>query len=332
MPRSIKALLISGACALLAQLSSPGESIAGRDVVLSVVNSETLSPVPDRGDKLSLKIEPVVLSEATNIVTLLQAKRIAPDGEAFALIYELNPTVRDVRELGHGAKLLVPELSSDAALEDLRRRDLLVLLTLDPELRASIEREVEKLQPLAAAFAGLPAAGFSAPYACAKEQTAYILNSFAEMRRRFVRRTSPPQRRATLEQLRRELETMTALLQKALVKGARLDAQDLGRIDAIRDDIEAAMAAYEQPLSNEPPKSDGLYKVVVSITGPAATSIASYRVYYTNYGLYRDPPDRSSDAFRVLGSGVSEYLRAQNYMIWAASDGDHLTPSASHCE
>jgi len=89
------------------------------------------------------------------------------------------------------------------------------------------------------------------------------------MRRRFARRTSPPQRKATLEQLRRELEVTIALLQKAFASGAHLDAQDLDQIAAIREDIEAAMAAYEQALSNEPPKADGVYKVVVSITGSA---------------------------------------------------------------
>jgi tetratricopeptide (TPR) repeat protein len=302
MLRLIEALFISGICTALAQSPVPAGKFAGRDVVLSVVDSGDLSPIPWGGEKLSLTVETTLLESGSDVFTLLQANRIAPDGEAFALVYDLNPTARHGKKLEPGTKVLLPKLSSERALKDLSLKGYLVLLTLDPELRASIERELETTRSLAGAFASLPDAGSPDKYARVKEHTAYISSSFAEMQRRFARRTSPPQRKATLEQLHRELEVINALLQKALAPGAQLNTQDLDQIAAIREDIEAAMEAYEQALSNDPPKADGLYKVLVSITGPTPTSVVRYRVYYTNYGLYRDPPDRNSDAFRVPGS------------------------------
>jgi len=326
MRRLIEALWMTGACVALAQSSMPAGRLAGRDVVLSVVDAENLSPIRWNGEKLSLSVGPSVLEKGTNVFTLLQANRIVPDGEAFELVYDLNPTVRDAKTLEPGVKLLLPRVSSEAALADLRKQGYLALLTLDLELRGSIDGEFEKMRLSAAAFAQLPPAGSPDKYAHAKEQITYISNSIAEMRRRFARRTSPPQSKATLEQLRRELEVLNALLQKALASSSRLNKEDLEQVAAIRDDIEASMAAYEQALSNEPPKADGLYKVVVNITGPAPANVVRYRVYYTNYGLYRDPPDRNSDGFRIPGSGASEYLRAQNYMIWAAQDGDAAHP------
>ena len=146
------------------------------------------------------------------------------------------------------------------------------------------------------------------------------------MRRRFLRRSGPPLRKASLVQLQREADALNSLLQGVLSGRHHLDGNDLKQIAAIYDDVEVAMASYNEELSNEAPKADALYKVTVSIAGSDRNSSARLRVYYTNYGLYHEPPDKECDAFRTPGSGSSELMRAQNYMIWAAQDGDPVHP------
>ena len=104
-----------------------------------------------------------------------------------------------------------------------------------------------------------------------------------------------------------------------------MTAADLDQIAAIHDDVELEMQKYGQVLANEAPKSDALYKVMVKIIGDDPKLIQGSRVYYTNYGLYHEPPRDESYPFRDPGSGTSELLRAQNYMIWDR-DGDPAHP------
>jgi hypothetical protein len=302
--------------------------LARRPVALTLVKAEDLSPANWPSGNVKVLVESAQLEANANIYELLQANGIAPDTEAFTVVYDLNPTLRDLKTLGPQTSLQLPKVVGGSELQAMLHGGYLVMLTVDPKLREELNRRIEVLQQAVGQFTLLPAERFpsTAESESAKNSVKSLGKWYAQIEKSFLRRTGPPLRRESLVQLSSEADRLKSLLEEAVQSNRKLGTADLGQITAIHDDVELEITKYGQVLANEAPKADALYKVVVSITGGDAELIHGLRVYYKNYGLYHEPPGEESDPFRNPGSGASELLRVQNYMIWAARDGDPAHP------
>ena len=89
-------------------------TLAGRTVTLAIVHPDDLSPAPWSGAGPSLVSAQSVTKSDVTIFTLLQANGIFPDSEAFTLVYDLNPLLRDVKDLKEGTSVELPKISPES--------------------------------------------------------------------------------------------------------------------------------------------------------------------------------------------------------------------------
>ena len=317
---SVTACFCLSAILTAAQMSQ----VAGRTVSVTLVNAVDLSTKSTEAD-LRLSVSSAQITTALSVSKLLQRNGIAPDSEAFAVIYELNPTLRQLTSIAPGTTLQLPRLASDSVLAKVHENDYLAMLTVDPDFREALNRSAATLERTTTQFFER-STDKSRTSDDLREDISSLGQWYVEIRRSFLRRTGPPLRRDSLVQLRLEADELNSILEAAINAKAKLSKADIPRIAAIHEDVQVEMMNYGQELANEPPKADALYKVMVNIAGANEKSIERMRIYYINYGLFKEPPGKDCDAFRTTGSGASELMRVQNYMIWAARDGDPAHP------
>jgi hypothetical protein len=307
-----------------ASQSQLGE-LAGRSVELSMVKSDDLSQVGWPVEPISLKEIPATLTIDRNIYALLQANGIAPDSEAFTLVYDLNPSITDVNAVSPNTSLQMPSISGGQELRKLLQAGDLVELTVDPNIRSQLNGHIESLQVLAASIDEVS----SDP--STQTQLKSLIEWYQQIEKRFKRRTGPPLRRPTLVEMQSEAELLNSILESANKQNRQLAPDERAQIEAIYEDIRLEMLNYSQTLAGTAPKSQSIYSITVNIKGDDAALIAGLRVYYTYNGLFRPLPALSpisTYGFNHLGSGASENLPKKNYQIWAAKDGDANHPLA----
>jgi hypothetical protein len=160
----------------------------------------------------------------------------------------------------------------------------------------------------------------------ARTELGTLAGWYAQIDKSYRRRTGPPLRRATLQQLNDEAAALNALLYGATQAKRPLSSDDEAQIGAIYDDLTKVMLSYGQVMGNQAPKGEDTCDVVVDIKGAGSNGNTLLRVYYTFNGLYRnppsDPPVKNSE-WAQLGSGHKGLLlNDKTYKLWAARDGD----------
>src|SRR5579862_5770596 len=103
-----RALMAAVICCNSVVLLSAQGKLAGRTVAVAIVHTEDLSPAPLPGAAPSLVSVRSVMTGDTTIYSLLQTNGIFPDSEAFTLVYDLNPSLRDVKDLKEGTSVELP--------------------------------------------------------------------------------------------------------------------------------------------------------------------------------------------------------------------------------
>ena len=129
--------------------------LAGRNVSVAIANPEDLSPAEWQGANPSLTSAPIVLNGDETIYTALQANGIYPDSEAFALVYDLNPGLRDLKDVQAGTGLELPRVAAESDLAKLRAKGNLVRISVDPELRNTLSESAKTLKELAESSQGV---------------------------------------------------------------------------------------------------------------------------------------------------------------------------------
>src|SRR5260370_36901684 len=309
-----------------ALLATAQLTLADRSVTLTFVDPKDLSPVDFTTPNVALVSVSATISGDGNTYTLLEDNGIVPDSEAFTLVYDLNPGLKDVKTLTEGASLQVPKIAGEIELQQLKAKHYLAKLSIDPEIRDQLNASILNLQE------AVPSAGKVSSIDALKQLTT-LAKWYAQIEKSYRHRTGPPLRRATLQQLSGEAAALNSLLRSALQSNRKLSNDDETQIAAIYHDLEMEMRAYGQVLANEAPKAEELCDVIVNIKGGDPDLVGALRVYYTFNGLYREPPvdpPVTSNGFPQLGSGKRvRLLAAKNYKVWAARDGDAghpLTP------
>jgi len=295
----------------------------GRVVEMSLVRADDLSPEAWPEGKSELKQVPAVLKPDNNLYVLLEKNGIAPDAEAFALVYDLNPHLNDANKIASSTPVVLPAIAGDADIVQALEAGHLVELTLDPQIRAELMKNIESLQP--ALMAAEQADWTPEP----KAQAEHLVTWFQQIEKRLKRRTAPPLRQASLIELQDEAGLLSRLLESAGRQHRTLSNEEQKAIADIYDDVEAEMRYFGETLSGTMPTTQAFYAVTVNIKGMERSRLENLRVYYTYNGLYRilpaEPPIPSF-GFKQVGSGKSENLLMKNYQIWAAKDGDANHP------
>jgi hypothetical protein len=298
-------------------------TLAGRSVGLTLVNADDFAPVSWPGEEVSLKQISSSIPADQNIYLLLQNEGLAPDAGAFAVVYDLNPSVKDLGSVVNGNSLQLPRLIAGPKTAALIKNGALVELTPDPDLRAQISASVAAMEAFSSngnLFASQPET---------KDQIVSLLQWFQEIDRRFKRRTDPPLTHDTVQQMAYEAGLLNSILKNAQSRpGATPEEQR--QIASMYEDIKLDMKQYSQVLADTAPKAPSAYEVIVNIKGADQNLISLLRVYYLNAGLLPPPPAHPPSAsfgFARLGSGQTERLEPQKaYEIWAAKDGDASHP------
>lgn len=302
-----------------AMLVSAQGTLAGRMVSFAIVNPQDLSPAPWSGANPHLVSSSIAVKGDDTIYTLLQANGILPDSEAFTLVYDLNPQLRDLKTLNGITSLQLPRVSPASDLRKMAAGGELARVSVDPEMRSRLNESTQILQNLVSSSVGVTSAQ-------TQTELSTLAKWYGEIDKSYRRRTGPPLRRQTLLQLNDEAIALNALLQAAVQAKRPLSSDDEAQIAAIYDDLQKVMLHYGQALGNEAPKGEDACDVIVNLKGVDASGSAEMRVYYTFNGLYRDPPADppvKSSEWTQLGSGhSSRLLNDKNYKLWASRDGD----------
>ena len=302
------------------------QDISGRTLEITVVKADDLSPVPWPAGHIEIKPASATISPEKNIYMLLQDMGIAPDSEAFALVYDLNPAIKSLNSLPPKTSLQVPSVADESQLRRLQRSHDLIELVLDPDIRRDLKERTEALEGL------LPSVNQESLDSTTQEQVKSLAGWYEQIERRFRRKTDPPLRRATLIELSSEGEALVTILKSALSMHRKLTPSEKEQVGTIYEDIKVEIGQYGQILAGMTPTAQNFYAVTVNIKEVDATLNNHVRVYYTYNGLFPASaalPPTKSWGFSRLGSGVSENLLMKNYVIWAARDGDSghpLTP------
>jgi hypothetical protein len=302
--------------------------MAGRNIELTLVKGDDLSPLAWPQEHIDLNQSSATTSAHRNIYMVLQANGIAPDSEAFALVYDLNPSVKDVNSLAPGAPIHVPAVAGGPQFQNLLRTGALVELTVDPEVRYQLNQSIEALQTVGPSISQLSSQSQT------QAEVGDLLRWYLEIERRFKRRTDPPLRRGTLLQMLDEAKLLESILVAARQQQRQVTTDEQRQISAIYDDLKLGMTEYGQTLAERAPKAENYYTVTVNIKRGDASRISGLRVYYTYNGLFRSLPGQPTvtiSGFKHLGSGQSEHLLPKKvYQIWAAKDGDSNHPLTPH--
>jgi len=297
--------------------------ISGRQVELKLVKGDDLSPIAWPTEQVELKQSPATASTDKNIYMLLQANGIAPDSQAFAMVYDLNPSISDLSSLTPTAAIQLPEVTGGPQLKNLLRKGDLVELTLDPVTRQQLNQSIESLQTF------VPSINQLSSQPEAQSELKSLLQWYADIEKRFRRRTDPPLRQATLVQMLDEAKVLQSILEGARQQQREVTSDEQQQISAIYADLKVEMTHYGQTLAGLAPTAQPYCVVTVNVKGSDPGRIPELRVYYTYNGLFRPLPAQppvTSFGFTRLGSGQSENLLHKNYQIWAAKDGDPNHP------
>jgi hypothetical protein len=301
----------------------PRTTLGGRSVEMRLVKPEDLSPIAWPKGHAELTQTTTSL-EGTNVLLKLKANGIAPDSEALTLVYDLNPSIYDLNSLPPNTQIQLPSVETvDPEFKKLLHDGCLVELTVDPDIRRELNSRIETLQGLA------PQITAANTDVATSKQLKQTIEWFQEVEKRFKRRTGPPLRRSTLDQLNEEAGQVTTLLQGALQQNRSINDDEKQQISAIFGDMQTVMKEYGQSFAGSVSPGEPQYLVTVTIKGTNPALIAGLRVYFTFNGLFRslpaNPPIKAS-GFTELGSGKSHNFQAKNYQVWAARDGDPNDP------
>ena len=309
-------------------------AIAGRSVSVDLVKADDLSPAPWPEGDFELTTQTVTTAANSSIYDLLTADGIEPDVEAFAVVYDLNPSLKVVDPLASGVSLVLPKAHGGDQLQDKLRHGYLVRLTVDRTLREELERSAADLQDLSARFTGLAPERFSNPPAkqAMTAEVKALAGWLAYANKAFLQRTGPPLRRQSLLGMRDEALALNSILASILSGQQIVSADDQKQVDAIYRDIQIEVKKYDNIMAGEPQSNDEERQVIITIHGGDANLIQSLQVYYTWEALYREPPKEplKSYPFDQVGSGVSASLTLQDFVVWAAKPGHPFPPFTDH--
>lgn len=260
---------------------------------------------------IRLKSERVTLQTTDSIPKLLEASGISPDVNAFALIYDLNPDIDDIRSIPPGTPLILPRVEGDLFLQKATSqgyrislvRDLAGVLTI-----ISRERELEKI---AEKLSGLPDSRFSRA-----EDKAAVIKALetARLSLRVIGSNRYAVSQRVLKQSALEAERLMTKISKAINSGGPLSFEFRAEIESTGQALQVKSVSLEIGGSAQARIE---VQTIRNVNGKAEP-VPLLRIFYapvlnpTDISKYRAPSTPTTEALPVGGS----------FTFWAANNDD----------
>jgi hypothetical protein len=305
--------------------SLPSERLAAHDIDLTLVRLSDRALVPWPDGPPTLRTTAVAWSSPASLADALARNGINPDSHSYLLFYDLNPGIRRPSDIVVGTSVTLPLIVGNPALERMiNDGSHIVRVTLDGAMHRRLEQSADRLRNASQHFLDARSAASALSGQVGELRT--WITQIAEVDRN---RRGPIMRGDSLEQLAAEADAATAIIGRARTAGGALPANDTRQLLAIHADLKLESERFTERLSNAVPVDDDHDCCIVNVTiaGVDKSELAGLRVYYTLNGLYQPPPPLPPGVrpFSQLGSGTMR-LRAKNYQIWAARDGQPERP------
>lgn len=207
-----------------------GERVGGKTLELKVVKADDLSPTPWPPGTIEARAVSTNVTSGTNIYMMLQANGIAPDPGAFSLVYDLNPTLRDVNDLAPQNSVQLPSVTPAQQLKEVLAGHALVEVTVDPDVRRQLNLQIQTLQQFESSVALLT------PDLNTQAHIKSLIDWYEQIERRFKRKTDPPLGQATLMELLSEAKLLSSILEGAVKQSKPLKEADQQQIASIFED------------------------------------------------------------------------------------------------
>lgn len=316
---------------VIAQKALSLTHIAGRQVSLELVKREDFSIVEWPDKNVILTLEDVAINDGDTIPKLLEARGIVPDNESYTLFYDLNPQLDNLEQPVLHAKYKFPKVTGGQTLNESLKKNCLVLLTIDKDLKVKLRNESKGMTSLARKFSRLSRLRFNNPRKSksAKRSVRDLADWYEHISITIARRTAKPIRRVSLLQIVNEAESLTKLLSRAVNNQRNITYADYTRIILIHQDTDAIIDRWDERMAIDLPAAEPQYEVEVIISGKDDSVARNLRTYYVINGYYSYPPTNPpvrSSSFDRLGRRVSQPLPIHKYKIWVAKDGEPGNP------
>jgi hypothetical protein len=289
---------------------------------------------------VTIHAQPVQVAEGSPLDVQLRTLGIYPDGEAYALVYQLNPGLRGPRAARAGS-LMFPTFLGPDTLTKLLATGYLAYVTQDVELKRRLARRIQTLPQIEALLAKRPEERFGGA-----EEKAQVRRAIGEIRRIAVavglalQARSRPVSGPLLSQLDDELAMTTQVLGFAATDS---HVTETGKSPLSPTDREAILAVADQFALRAPyweerhgpelalePFPDVNVEVYACdphrpATPPDTAPCHSYgpahglRVHYRDKAGYLEGEQPYS--FEAVTSPAVQPVSIGNYYFWASTPG-----------
>jgi hypothetical protein len=300
----------------LAAFENKTAQLEGLEVTMSLVKRTPIAQdKPWPSESIVLGSDSFTVAGKT-IQELLRTNHIAPDVEAFTVVYQLNPSVTTLSDLNL-SQIRLPIVRGGPELVTLFGAGYIVALTVDSTTKAAFSQNVERLNGFVQDSSRLSAARFEDP---SKASAAVVsLRLISDRLNRINERVVQRYGRAIPSEVLRQLNGDARHLGDVLVSQQQIGPDGYAFIEAVRKDVEVKAQPFVEAAAGEAPSRWPEVSVKVT-TVRGNHEISGLRILYVPEALsrYRD----EFRSFGALTSPTKQVLPEADYCFWAIHDLD----------
>lgn len=283
-------------------------------------------------DELASLTSATVLTNGQTINKLLRNNNIWPDVEAFGIVYALNPEIKNLQKL-EVDQLNIPKIKGGEDLQKLLdRRDAVVFLTVDKQVKIQFSEEVKALSATIERIKNLPDQDFVDTNTKTNilNSLTIVFNALKGINTRIIQRVGRFIPTEVIKQLSVQAHLLNTDLIPAILPQVKIGKLELEEVTEVREDIEIKRRAFSEAAGGgEVPSRYPDVSVVVR-TLRDGKEIPGLRISYVAKALKNKPQEVLS--FGELSSPASGLLPEGNYCFWATNDTTGAVVSNNpHC-
>jgi hypothetical protein len=283
---------------------------------LQLIFTDAVSASKTDSNLIRLTVEEVPVARSEEVRQLLEARGIRWSGRAASLIYDLNPSLVDIRSVSHGTTLIIPKLTGDSFLESLKAGGPIVTLsTREQQPNRIVSASQKALKDLSSLLSKIPLIHFRKPQVkttlirmldSAQRSLMFLMGDKSQASQRVLLQTS-------LEALR---------LEEIVSEGLAANRVGNASIQQEAQSISEAISARSKEI-----KAGGsaLASVEVQTLKKDGRPIPGLRIFYRP-----KLDEKHVDKFRSPSTPANEALAlGATFILWAG-EGDDPKPISDH--
>jgi hypothetical protein len=265
---------------------------------------------------LDLVPETIRFTDQDDIDSLLSARGIFPNTDAYNLVYRLNPAVNNLNDLQPGTLILPRVRSANAlSLQQLRGGGQHLVLFLDTHLRT-------ELQNITSSLRSDLLRGQNWPATTDTGRLRDLYRSIDSSSTTLAATLNDPQNnivldKATLTQVRDELALYRSIKHKDTV-----GSSDLQRLAFLQESLQSRNAVFTASRGNpaDLPEAFPSSDVVIQVKDTLGRPFPNLRVFYVPKAFINDP--QKALPLPITSNPARGRLPEASYFIWASRPGD----------